>query len=596
MMTTRATRGPRRRTVVALAVVLIVLTAFVIRLVDIQVVSADDHVSDSLEVGNLGSTTAIAGNRGSIVDADGTVLAASTLVYDAQLDPFLIDKLENDEKNPPEVPWAEASEKIAAITGQNVDDVRALVSDALAKDPESRYAQLKRGLNTEQYLQLREIGVSTYLYMAPRSVRVYPNGAVAGTMVGFLNGDGEGQYGVERMAGECLAPTDGSQTYRKGKDGVVIPGSETTTDAIDGGTVQLTLNSDLNWYLQQMVAEEAQRQGAQSATVTVVEVKTGKIRAAAEWPSVDPNNVDGTPSGYWTSQIFSKTFEPGSTFKAVTAATIIDQGVADWSTGVTAESREYFPNGAEINDPFSHPKYNYTLAGALIDSSNVALSKYGEMVSAEVRHDYLAKFGVGQKTSIGLYGEEPGTLHPASEWDNQSLYTTTFGQHFTITAAQLASTYQTFANDGERIDLSLIESCTQADGTVVEADAPEHEQVIEASTAAQVQRMLENVAVQGGLAERIEVPGYRIATKTGTAQTPDGHGGYKSGLYDVSIVGYAPAEDPEYVVVVTMDEPTKLRTSAATATAFQKAMTQVLKTYRVKPSTEPMDELLPKFN
>ncbi len=595
-MTTRATRGPRRRTVVALAVVLIVLTAFVIRLVDIQVVSADDHVSDSLEVGNLGSTTAIAGNRGSIVDADGTVLAASTLVYDAQLDPFLIDKLENDEKNPPEVPWAEASEKIAAITGQNVDDVRALVSDALAKDPESRYAQLKRGLNTEQYLQLREIGVSTYLYMAPRSVRVYPNGAVAGTMVGFLNGDGEGQYGVERMAGECLAPTDGSQTYRKGKDGVVIPGSETTTDAIDGGTVQLTLNSDLNWYLQQMVAEEAQRQGAQSATVTVVEVKTGKIRAAAEWPSVDPNNVDGTPSGYWTSQIFSKTFEPGSTFKAVTAATIIDQGVADWSTGVTAESREYFPNGAEINDPFSHPKYNYTLAGALIDSSNVALSKYGEMVSAEVRHDYLAKFGVGQKTSIGLYGEEPGTLHPASEWDNQSLYTTTFGQHFTITAAQLASTYQTFANDGERIDLSLIESCTQADGTVVEADAPEHEQVIEASTAAQVQRMLENVAVQGGLAERIEVPGYRIATKTGTAQTPDGHGGYKSGLYDVSIVGYAPAEDPEYVVVVTMDEPTKLRTSAATATAFQKAMTQVLKTYRVKPSTEPMDELLPKFN
>ena len=596
-MTTRATRGPRRRTVVALAVVLIVLTAFVIRLVDIQVVSADDHVSDSLEVGKLGSTTAIAGNRGSIVDADGTVLAASTLVYDVQLSPSLIEIVDDNKKNPPTYPWAEASDKIAAIIGTTGEELRADVSANLEENPESQYLFLKSGLNTEQYLQLKELkdeGLA-YLAMKSRSVRVYPNGAVAGTMVGFLNGDGEGQYGIERMAGECLAPTDGSQTYRVGKDGVVIPGSETTTDAVDGGTVQLTLNSDLNWYLQQMVAEEAQRQGAESATVTVVEVKTGKIRAAAEWPSVDPNNVDGTPSGYWTSQIFSKTFEPGSTFKAVTAATIIDQGVADWSTGVSAESREYFPNGAEINDPFSHPRYDYTLAGALIDSSNVALSKYGEMVSPEIRHDYLAKFGVGQKTPIGLYGEEPGTLHPASEWDNQSLYTTTFGQHFTITAAQLASAYQTFANDGERIDLSLIESCTKADGTVVEADAPAHEQVVSESTAAQVQRMLENVAVQGGLAERIEVPGYRIATKTGTAQTPDGHGGYKSGLYDVSTVGYAPAEDPEYVVVVTMDEPTKLRTSAATATAFQKAMTQVLKTYRVKPSTEPMDELLPKF-
>ncbi|HWV50150.1 MAG TPA: penicillin-binding protein 2 [Microbacterium sp.] len=581
----------------ALAVVLIVLTAFVVRLVDIQVVSADDHVADSLEVGNLGMTTAIAGNRGSIVDSDGTVLAASTLVYDVQLSPSLIEVVDDNDKNPPAYLWAEASERIAAIIGKTGEELRADVAANLEENPESQYLFLKSGLDTEHYLQLKELkdeGLS-YLAMKSRSVRVYPNGAVAGTMVGFLNGAGEGQYGVERMAGECLAPTDGSQTYRIGKDGVVIPGSETTTDAVDGGTVQLTLNSDLNWYLQQMIAEEAQRQGAASGTVTVVEVKTGKIRAAAEWPSVDPNDIDATPQDYWKSQIFSTWFEPGSTFKAVTAATLIDQGAADWSTPVTAKSREYFPNGAEINDSFSHPEYTYTLAGALIDSSNVALSKYGQLVSPEVRHDYLAKFGVDQKTAVGFPGEISGELHPTSEWDNQSLYTTTFGHHFTITAARLASTYQTFANDGERIDLSLIESCTHPDGTVVEADAPAHEQVISESTAAQVQRMLENVSVQGGLSERIEVPGYRIATKTGTAQTPNQHGGYKAGLYDVSIAGFAPAEDPEYVVVVTMREPTKLRTSAATATAFQKAMTQVLKTYRVKPSTEPMDELLPKF-
>jgi len=588
-MTTRATRGPRRRTVVALGVILAVLSAFVVRLVDIQIVNADDHVSDSLSVGSLGTTTTIAGNRGSIVDANGTALASSVLVYDAQLSPSLIAEVDDSKKNPPTYLWAEASEKIAAIIGITGEELRAAVAANLEEDPDSQYYLLKNGLSTDKYLELKELELP-YIAMKSRSVRVYPNGAVAGNIVGFLNGAGEAKYGVETMANACLAPTDGERTYRRGKSGNIIPGSESTVDAIDGGTAQLTLNSDLNWYLQQMIAEEAQRQGAASATATVVEVKTGKIRAAAEWPSVDPNNIDATPQDYWKSQIFSKTFEPGSTFKAVTAATIIDQGVADWSTSVTADSREYFDNGAEINDPFSHPTYNYTLAGALIDSSNVALSKYGTMVAPEVRHDYLAE------TSIAFPGEEPGTLHPVSEWDNQSLYTTTFGQHFTITAAQLASTYQAIANDGEKIDLSLIESCTQPDGTVADEAAPEHAQVISENTAAQVQRMLENVAVQGGLSERIEIPGYRIATKTGTAQTPDGNGGYKSGVYDVSIVGYAPAEDPEYVVVITMDEPTKVRSSAATATAFQKAMTQVLKTYRVMPSTDPMDELLPKFD
>lgn len=124
---------------------------------------------------------------------------------------------------------------------------------------------------------------------------------------------------------------------------------------------------------------------------------------------------------------------------------------------------------------------------------------------------------------------------------------------------------------------------------------PAHEQVVTEQTAAQLTRMLENVAVQGGNADRIQVPGYRVTSKTGTAQVSDGNGGYKEGVYYTSMVGFAPVDDPQYVVVVTLDEPTKVVSSAATASAFQKAMTQVMKTYRVMPSTVPMDELLPKF-
>ncbi len=596
-MTTRATRGPRRRTVAALAVILVVLGAFIIRLVDIQVVRADEHVADSLNTGKLGITQPIVGARGDIVDASGTVLASSVLEYDAQLDPKLIR--DNEEEDDPRKkfaePWPEMSEKIAHVVGKTGDEVRALVDDALAANENSRYAQLARGMSTAQYLELKKLELP-YLAMYSRSVRVYPNGAVAGNMVGFLNGEGKPQYGVERIAHECLAPTNGEESYLRGKGGVKIPGSERITPAVDGGTAQLTLNSDLTWYMQQMIAEEAQRQGAKAGTVTVVEAKTGKIRAAAEYPAVDPNDINAVAATYWKSQIFSDSFEPGSTFKAITAATVLDQGAADLKTHVTAPSRERFPNGAVINDPFRHPVHEYTLAGALIDSSNVSLSKFGNMVDPKVRYDYLRRFGVGAKTGIGFPAEQSGVVRDPSTWDNQTLYTTTFGQAFTVTTAQLAGAYQALANDGTKIDLSLVESCIEPDGTINQTPEPAAEQVVKPETAQQVQRMLENVAVQGNLAKAIDVPGYRIGVKTGSAQKPNGKGGYKQGVYFTSIVGVAPIEDPQYVVVVTLDEPTRVRSSAATAAAFQKAMTQVLKTYRVPPSSAPMDEPLPKFN
>jgi len=602
-VSTRATRGTRRRTVVALAVILTVLSAFVFRLVDIQVVHADDHVADSL--GQMSSSSTVPGARGDIVDANGTVLAQGAFVYDSQLDPKLINDFETNPalKKKAKMPWAEASDRIAEIVGMTGDEVRALVSAKLAADPTSQYAKLKNGLSTDQYLALRDLKLA-YLHSTARPVRVYPNGAVAGNLIGFLNGAGKAEYGIERMQQQCLAATNGSNTYKRGQGGVRIPGSERTVPAVDGGTVQLTIDSDLNWYLQQMIAEEAQRQGAKAGSVTVVEVKTGKIRAAAEYPSVDPNDINSVAPEYWKSRIFSDAHEPGSTFKAVTAATIIDQGKATWSSHVSAKSREKLPNGQVINDAFPHPQYEYTLAGALIDSSNVALSKFGTMVDPRTRADYLKRFGVGHRTAIGFQAEQTGTLprdrkgnvlDPA-KWDARTLYTTTFGQAFTVTPAQLAGAYQALANNGKKIDLSLVESCTDADGTVHKAPEPESEQIIKPGTAKEVLRMLENVAVQGGNARAIEIPGYRIGIKTGTAEKSDGHGGYKKGIYFTSMIGIAPIEDPQYIVEVTLDEPTKIRSSAADAVAFQQAMTQVLKTYRVAPSSQPMDELLPKFN
>ena len=593
-MTTRSTRSPRRRTVVALAVVLAVLAGFIVRLVDIQVVNADEHVADSLEIALRGSQT-LYGTRGQITDETGQTLAGSILQYDCQLDPLLITQIDAQvlEKKSDARLWADVSDDVAEILEQTPEAVRAIVGAALADDPGSRYAELEKGVSTEQFRALADLE-TPYIVCLQHPARAYPDGAVAGNLVGFVGTDGDALEGLEKSYDDCLTAKNGKLAYQKGKDGVVIPGTKLEQAAVDGGTLELTINRDLQWYLQQLIGEQVQNMRAERGAVLVVETATGKIRAAAEYPTADPNEP-GAIEGVRGSKIFEGTFEPGSTFKALTAATVIDAGGQTPNSTVVASGLENFPGGARVRDAFQHPAYTYTLTGVLIDSSNAGIAKFSERVPAATRFEYFKKFGIGAGSAVDFNGEEAGEIHPVEEWGAQTTYNTAFGQGLTTTMPELAGAYAAIANDGVRMPLSLVESCTREDGTVVEPDMPEPTRVISESTSAQVRSMLENVFLQAPYAKAVEIPGYRIAGKTGTGEKADlVNGGYKAGVYYTTMVGFAPADDPEYVVVVTLDEPKKVTSSAANATAFQKAMTQVLKTYRVMPSTSA-PKLLPKF-
>ncbi|GAA1949106.1 penicillin-binding protein 2 [Microbacterium deminutum] len=593
-MVTRATRSPRRRTVVALAVVLAVLAGFIVRLVDIQVVHANEHIADSLSHA-LGATQTLYGTRGSILDDTGQTLAGSVLEYDCQLDPLLITQIDQAilDKKSAAKPWSKVSVEIADLTGQEVAVVQKIVADALAADPKSRYALLERGLSTQVYRALAKLG-EPYLACVQHPARTYPDGAVAGNLVGFMGTDGDALEGLEQTEDSCLAATNGTRAFERGKDGVVIPGTQREQPAVDGGTLRLTINRDLQWYMQQLIGEQAQDMGAKHGAVLVVETATGKIRAAAEWPSVDPNDVNASKPADRGSRIFRDWFEPGSTFKALTASTVIDAGGQSPTSTVVASSHERFANGASVRDSFSHPAYTYTLAGVLIDSSNAGISKFSEKVSPQTRYDYFKKFGIGDGSAIGFPGEQKGLIRPVAEWDNQTVYNTAYGQGVTTTMPELADAYDAIANNGVRMPLSLVESCTTAGGQVITPKLPEPTRVIKKSTASQMRTVLENVALQAGYSKVIQIPGYRLAVKTGTGEKSNGTGGYKAGVYYTTMIGFAPADDPKYLVVVTLDEPTKVKSSAANAIAFQKAMTQVLKTYRVMPSTTA-PELLPKF-
>jgi len=293
--------------------------------------------------------------------------------------------------------------------------------------------------------------------------------------------------------------------------------------------------------------------------------------------------------------MFSTPFEPGSTFKALTAAMLIDQGAANPGTHVLAPYRFQSGNGADLHDAGYHADERLTLTGVLMESSNTGMSILGSKISDQTRYDYMKKFGIGSDTGVNFFGESSGTLHPVSKWDDQTKYATTFGQAVSATQAQMVDSYLTLANGGVRIPLTLVSGCKHADGTVTAAPKKSGTRVVSKQAADTVLDMLESVVTTGEVSKELQIPGYRIAAKTGTAQEPDGNGVYRSGSYYVSVMGVAPVDDPQYVVSVNIGYPTTITSSAAAAPLFKTIMSQVLKNYRVKPSTSPPSDLPPFY-
>ncbi|WP_104082044.1 penicillin-binding protein 2 [Cryobacterium sp. Y11] len=576
-------RPGRRRTVVTILVLFAVIAVFLVRLVDIQVVQADSLTKDS--VGNRSVGQVVYGSRGEIVDENGVVLAGTVMRYNITMSPTnaKVFKRTVDGKRV-DVSVADAAAEIGAVTGQTGDAILLTISNALEANAEANFAYIAQKVDVDVLRAVQDLHIPwTYSENSPS--RVYPNGAVAGNILGFLSGEGVPQAGLESGQDACLASTNGKETYEKGADGVRIPGSSVTkTEAVDGGDVVTTINYDLQWFVQQTLAARAQETGAAWANAVVQDAKTGKLLAVADYPSVDPNDVGATKNpDDRGSRAFTQSFEPGSTFKALTAASVLDAGVATLDTGIVAPFRYLPSNGANINDSHSHPDQNMTLTGVLIDSSNTGMSIFGEMLTDQQRYDYMKAFGVGTATETGFPREDGGILHPVDEWDNQTSYATMFGQGLTTSALQVASIYQTIANDGVRMPVTLVEGCRQADGTMTNVPATVGSQVLSEQAANETSDVLEMVYQKSWVSSKWNIPGYRVAAKTGTAQMPDGHGGYSNG-YLVSVSGFAPADDPQYVVSVSIADPVKLNTSAAPAPVFQEVMSQVLKKYRAVPS------------
>lgn len=562
----------RRMVAVALAIV-VVVGAFFVRLVDIQVVRAAELSEESTEFRT--QTTTLWGSRGDIVDRTGQPLAHNADRYDVTASPMHVGDFRRDGQT---VSVMDALGEVEAITGTPV----AQLWQSVSEDPESNFAFLTKDVTTEQYRQLVDLDIP-WMYFERSPNRFYPFGSVAGNLTGIMGTDGPLE-GVELKWDECLQAAHGSLTYQRGADSVKLPGTRTiSTPATDGGTVHLTIDSDLQWFVLQQMAKHGQNLGASSGSAMVIEVDTGDILAAADWPTYDPNNFEEAPQRNLRAAGFSASYEPGSTLKSITVAALLDQGLTYSEETHAVPSIVELPGGRYIKNASGGAAGNLTTAGILSYSSNTGIVELAERMSLSRLEAYYRDFGFGEATSVGFLGEQDGYVPDADTVDSITRHTQTFGQGMTSTTAQMAGAYQAIANDGVRLPLRLVSGC-EKDGELVEAERGEPIRVVSEQAAKETIRILETVPREGTLQTRVGVPGYRIAAKTGTAEIAE-NGEYGDERM-ISIAGMFPAEDPEYVVVVSFVKPQTNRFSYAAAPAFDAIVTQILAHYRVAPSSQ----------
>lgn len=556
-----------------LIAVLVVVAIFILRLFWIQVVDGPRLAKEASDRQSIAQT--LYGTRGTITDRNGVVLAESVERYDITASPKFVADFKRDGQT---VTVQQALTEIATATGGD----QGKMHTAVTENPESDFAYLVKGVTIDVLRKVQDLGIP-WVYHDLRPSRTYPRGSVAGNLVGFMGTDGP-LTGAEYYLNDCLKETNGSSSYERGADGIRIPGSTVVTkDAVDGGAVQLTIDSDLQWYAQQTLAREAGKLGARWATAMVVSVSDGEILAAADWPSVDPNNVDASKVDDMGARLFSSPYEPGSIIKPLVVASMLDNGVVTPSTTIIAPGRFKIPGGGYIKDSFAHGDLELTTAGVLVQSSNTGIDTLSLALTKQQRYDILTEWGLGSATAVGFLGEDSGRITSPDVVDDVTQYTELFGQGMTATSAQMAQAYQTLANGGKKVPLSLVKGCTKTDGTVTHQPTRETKQVISEDAAHTTVAMMESVAKYGFAAPVVKIKGYRVAIKTGTAEVAR-NGKYTSHRI-ISVAGIAPAENPQYAVIVTIGMPQVRRSSYSVGPAFATLMGQTLKYYRVAPST-----------
>ena len=557
----RFSRGDARTRAIYLTfVVLMLLSIYAGRVFDLMVLKGDDLAT--MGQNQRSRTLPLPADRGPIYDSEGAPLAITVESRNITADQQLI-------KDP-----AEAAARLAPMLGMDQAELQQKLTGT------DRFVYLTKGLTPEQWRQIKDLGI-VGIFSEKTTKRTYPSGTLAANVLGFVNSEGVGSGGLEMALDSRLKGVDGSRTFEQGAAGQAIPSAEDILRAPKPGQgVQLTINRDIQYVAQRAIATRVRESNSASGTVTVLEAKTGRVLAMATAPTFDPNNYLGANEDDMGNRPVSEIYEPGSTGKVLTMSAVLEEGKAKPTSKMTVPP-VLNRGGHTTHDHTDHGTLHLTLNGVLAESSNIGTILFADKIGGKKLYEYQRKFGMGQPTGLNFPGEENGILPKPENWWPTTFQALAYGQSYSLTSLQVAGVYQTIANNGVRLTPRLIDGYVNPDGSFEPAATKPGVKVVSRKTARTMAKMLENVVTEG-TGKIAEIPGYRVAGKTGTAERAV-NGGYSG--FSASFIGFAPADDPEIVVQVVLQDPKGMHYGGVLGgPVFNTVMTYALQELKIPPS------------
>lgn len=597
-----ATRGPQSfffRARAAGVLVVIAVIAVAVRMVVVHTIDAPSIAAEAAQQREF--TQILTAKRGSILDRNGRPLAYTDEARALTFLPRAVRKsIDAERQDNPALPDAntrlrEIARGVSVALGGSISE-----QDILAKVTSNEtFVYLARSVSPDVASRI----ISDYPEVGadPQSIRLYPGGALAANIVGDVNYDGNGLIGLEASLDALLAGTNGSKTYDRGSDGAIIPGSTRNVHpAINGDTVRLTIDADAQWFVQTAVARAKVASGARSASAVVLDARTGEVLAMANDGTFNASRpLSEQPRADLGNPSVTSPFEPGSVNKLITASAAIEYGVTT-PGAVHRVPGSIRMAGVTVNDAWSHGVEPYTTTGIFGKSSNVGTLMLARRVGEERFADMVNRFGLGQRTGVGLPAESAGEVPALSQWSGGSFANLPIGQGLSMTLLQMTAMYQAIANDGLRIPPRIMLPDNDSDSR--SAIRPNPVRVVSPQTARTVRDMFRAViqddpmGVQNGTGAKAAVPGYQVSGKTGTAQQVDPSCGcYSNSRYNITFAGIAPADNPRYVVGIMLDNPRRSSDGSggqSAAPLFSSIASWMLQRDRVPLSPRPTPRLL----
>ena len=475
--------------------------------------------------------------RGAVLDRAGEPLALSMESQSVYARPHRMQDREA------------VSLSLAKILDLNVADVKQKIAS------DKPFVWIKRQVAPPEAEQIQALNVEGVgMFYEPN--RYYPQGQLAGQVLGFVGRDSEGLEGLElQYNGYIRGETGSSVTERdalgrrvlvQGVEGLQIP---------PGGDIHLTLDTSIQHLAEKELEATMAKNRAKAGVAIVIEPFTGEVLALANYPSFNPNNFTKESAQQRRNRAVADSFEPGSTFKTILAAAALEEGVVGKEDLFYCEMGKYFYAGKLIHD--THPYAWLPFYKILQVSSNIGFTKVAEKLKKERYFKYIEKFGFGKVTGIDMPGEVPGLLRNAGSWSAIDLATHAFGQGISATPLQMAMAYAAVANGGFLMRPYIVHRVVGPSGEVLLENQPHVvRRVISEKTSRLLASMLKEVTNEGGTGVMANLEGFEVAGKTGTAQKADlAHGGYAARKRVASFIGFVPADDPRLVVLVLVDEP-----------------------------------------